>query len=167
MSRNQIPLINKKILLEKFPGKGGWTFARLPEIPQEKRNPFGWKKVSGFIDDYEISHFHLMPMGNGQLFLPVKAEIRKKIKKEHGDLVTVVLYADGVPAINIKSDFLMCLEDEPKALRNFESFPENEQEKYLEWMEAAQTEDLRIKRMVHAIDLILTGSFLKAPAKGI
>jgi hypothetical protein len=25
------PLTDKEYLLEKFPGKGGWTFARIPE----------------------------------------------------------------------------------------------------------------------------------------
>jgi hypothetical protein len=41
--------------------------------------------VRGTIDDFEIRKYHLMPMGNGKFFLPVKAEIRKKIKKEAGD----------------------------------------------------------------------------------
>ena len=71
-------------LLEKYPGKGGWTYARIPEILQDKTKPFGWVKVCGSIDGYEIKKCHLMPMGNDQLFLPVKAEIRKKIKKQEG-----------------------------------------------------------------------------------
>ena len=85
------PLVNKKYLLEKYPGKGGWTYARIPEILQDKNTPFGWVKVMGSIDGYEIKNYHLMPMGNGQLFLPVKAAIRKKIGKETGDWVQVVL----------------------------------------------------------------------------
>lgn len=36
-------------------------------------------------------------MGNGKLFLPVKAEIRKKIKKAEGDKVHVILYPDNEP----------------------------------------------------------------------
>ena len=74
-------LVDNVYVLEKFPGKGGWTFARIPEISQDKKQPFGWKKVRGTIDGYEIRKYHLMPMGNGLLFLPVKAEIRKKIGK--------------------------------------------------------------------------------------
>jgi hypothetical protein len=30
------PLVNKKYKLQKFPGKGGWTYAMIPEIPQDK-----------------------------------------------------------------------------------------------------------------------------------
>lgn len=29
-------LVDKEYLLEKFPGKGGWTYALIPEILQDK-----------------------------------------------------------------------------------------------------------------------------------
>ncbi len=48
------PLTDKIYLLEKFSGKGGWTFVRLPEIPTGQNTPFGWVKVHGTIDRYEI-----------------------------------------------------------------------------------------------------------------
>ena len=88
------PLVNKKYSLEKFPGKGGWTFVRIPTISQNKNAKFGWVKVMGTIDGFEIKKYHLAPMGNGGLFLPVRAEIRKKIKKEEGDFVHIILYPD-------------------------------------------------------------------------
>ncbi len=43
------PLVDKKYVLEKISGKGGWTFARIPEILQDKKSPFGWVKVRGTI----------------------------------------------------------------------------------------------------------------------
>ena len=43
--KEQIPLVDKKYLLEKFKGKGGWTFVRIPEIPQNKNTAFGWVRV--------------------------------------------------------------------------------------------------------------------------
>ncbi|HNV29466.1 MAG TPA: DUF1905 domain-containing protein, partial [Cyclobacteriaceae bacterium] len=97
MKKPKRPLVNKKYRLEKFPGKGGWTFARIPEILQDKKAHFGWVKVRGTIDGYEIRKYHLMPMGDGSLFLPVKAEIRKKIKKNAGDQVHVILSPDNEP----------------------------------------------------------------------
>ena len=108
----KIPFVNKKYLLEKFPGKGGWTYARVPEISQSKETPFGWIRVRGTIDHYEIKHYHLMPMGNGQLFLPVKAEIRKKIDKGEGDWVHVLLYEDNSPT-EIPEELKLCLLDTP------------------------------------------------------
>lgn len=93
----EVPLVDKDYLLERTPGNGGWTYAPIPEVPQDKKAPFGWVKVKGSIDGVEIKKHHLMPMGNGELGLSVKAEIRKKIKKQAGDYVHVVLYLDEEP----------------------------------------------------------------------
>lgn len=153
-------LIDKDVVLEKFPGKGGWTFARLTEIPNQDL-PFGWKKVKGSIDDFEINQYHLMPMGTGYLFLPVKAATRKKIKKEVGDTVRVILYEDNAP-LEIPHEFLLCLKDEPDALHNFMSFAEIEQKKYLNWIYSVKTEHLQVERMAKAINKISTGEKFKA-----
>ena len=50
------PLLKKNCRLEKFPGKGGWTFTRLPEIKKDKKSAFGWVKVRGFIDGEEYTN---------------------------------------------------------------------------------------------------------------
>ncbi|MEO1053604.1 MAG: DUF1905 domain-containing protein [Bacteroidota bacterium] len=81
--------VNKKYLLKKLPGKSGWTYAEIPKIPQDRKAHFGWVRVNGSIDDYPLNKFKLMPMGNGTLFQPVKAAIRKKIGKEAGDHVQI------------------------------------------------------------------------------
>src|SRR5688572_1139092 len=117
------PLVNKKFRLERFPGKGGWTYAQIPQVIQDKTKPFGWVKVRGTIDGVEIRKCHLMPMGSGKLFLPVKAEIRKKIKKEEGDLIHVILYPDTEP-LQVPAEMLLCLKDEPSALKFFKSLSE-------------------------------------------
>lgn len=81
---NDKPLTDQICILEKYPGKGGWTYARVPGIGPSKNQPFGWVRVKGSIDDYPVSDFRLMPMGNGQLFFPVRADIRKKLKRKLG-----------------------------------------------------------------------------------
>lgn len=145
------PLVNKKYLLEKFPGKGGWTFARVPEIPQDKKAPFGWVKVKGSIDGVEFSKYHLMPMGDGNLFLPVKAETRKKIKKKEGDWVHVILYADNEP-LQAPEEMLDCLREEPAALKFFESLTEGERKLYINWIYSAKKEETKIDRMAKAVN---------------
>lgn len=150
------PLINKKYLLEKFQGKGGWTFARIPEIPQDKKAHFGWIKVRGTIDGYEIRKYHLMPMGNGKLFLPVKAEIRKKIKKEEGDKVHVILYPDNEP-LEVPDEMLLCLQDQPAALKFFNSLSESEQKYYIQWIYSSKKEETKVDRLAKTIDRFLQG----------
>ena len=106
-------------------------------MPQDKKAHFGWVKVRGTIDGYEIRKYHLMPMGNGTLFLPVKAEIRKHTKKKEGAYVHVILYPDNEP-LKIPDEMLMCLQDEQDALRFFNSISESEQKFYIQWIYSAR-----------------------------
>ncbi len=147
-------MVDNSYVLEKFPGKGGWTYARIPEVLQDKKSPFGWVKVKGTIDDFAIQKYNLEPMGNGKLFLPVKAEIRKKIKKEEGDSVHVVLYADDEPMV-VPQELLLCLQQEPLALNFFNSLTDNEQIGYVKWIYAAKTEEKKVERIADTITKLL------------
>jgi hypothetical protein len=149
------PLVKKKLVLKKFPGKGGWTYAEIPEIAQSK-SAFGWLKVKGSIDGYEITKYHLMPMGNGRLFLPVKAEIRKKIKKEEGDWVHVILYPDNEP-LEVPEEMLLCLRDEPQAWRFFNSLSESERKYYITWVYSAKKEETKVERLAKTVNRLLQG----------
>lgn len=148
------PLVNKKYLLEKFPGKGGWTFARIPDIIPGSDTPFGWVRVKGSIDDAEISKYHLMPMGNGHLFLPVKAGIRKQIGKQAGDTVHVILYADH-DTLQIPPELQECLDDEPAAAAFFKTLTDSQKKYYCDWIFSAKHETTKIKRLGIAIDRLL------------
>ncbi|HKH63051.1 MAG TPA: YdeI/OmpD-associated family protein [Flavitalea sp.] len=150
------PLVNKKYKLEKFPGKGGWTYTVISEIPPDKRERFGWVKVKGLIDDFELKGYHLMPMANGKLFLPVRAEIRKKIKKQEGDWVKVVLFQDTEPLF-IPDEFLQCLRDEPAAYKTFHSYTESSKKYYVDWIYSSKKVETRIERMAQAIDRLARG----------
>lgn len=147
------PLVNKKYLLEKIPGKGGWTYARIPEIKPDKKKYFNWVKVKGSIDGYPIKNYNLMPMGNGLLFLPVKAEIRKKIKKEAGDYVIVKLFADNDP-IETPEEFLDCLKQDSNAILFYQSLAESEQKLYINWIYSSKKEETKINRMAVAINAL-------------
>lgn len=150
-------LVNSNYLLKKFSGKGGWTYAEIPEVLQNKSNPFGWVKVKGFIDDYELVHYKLMPMGNGKLFLPVKAEIRKRIMKQEGDYVKVVLYSDR-SAYKIPEEIVDCFENEDSKLyKTFLTFTEGEQKAYIDWIYDAKTEDTKANRIVSMMNRVLRG----------
>ena len=83
--------MNKKFTakLQKSPAKGGWTYV----VMRDSAKFFATKglvKVRGTIDGcpFESS---FMALGDGTHKLPVKADIRKRIAKEEGDIVTVLL----------------------------------------------------------------------------
>lgn len=141
------PLVNGKYLLEKFPGKGGWTYAEIPEVLQNKNNPFGWVNVKGSIDNFSFSHYKLMPMGNGKLFLPVKAEIRKKIRKKVGDFVHVILYSDNSEIV-VPKEIMECFETEaPEIHSSFCLLSQGEQKAYIDWIYDAKKEETKVNRI--------------------
>jgi len=148
---NETPIVNKQYLLKKYSGKGGWTFAVIPDIPKDKHAYFGWVKVHGSIDGYEIKNFHLMAMSDGMMFLPVKAEIRKKIGKNDGDWVHIILYSEQLPHVN-HEDFMTCLHDEPTALQNFLKKTDSEQKAYIDWIYSAKNDELKIERIVETLN---------------
>jgi hypothetical protein len=150
---NEKPLVDKEYLLEKSPGKGGWTYTVIPEILPDKNAPFGWVKVKGSIDGFKISKYHLLPTvtGTGQLFLSVKSEIRKKIKKQAGDYVHIILYPDNEP-LELPEELLLCLQEDDEALQFFNSLNENEQYNYVKWIYSAKTDQTKVDRIAKTLD---------------
>ena len=151
---NQTPMVDKSYLLQKFQGKGGWTYAAIPELTKSKNSAFGLMKVYGSIDGFEIENYSLMPIGNGVLMLPVKAEIRKKIGKNEGDYVHIILYSKSLPPV-VPEDFLICLQDEPTAYNNFQKLSISERNAMIEWIYSVKTDEIRVERIVQSLDKLL------------
>ncbi|UII79163.1 YdeI/OmpD-associated family protein [Flagellimonas sp. CMM7] len=161
--KKEKPLVNQEYLLQKFPGKGGWTYAAISEVLQNKNTPFGWVKVRGSIDGYTLNQHKLMPMGNGQLFLPVKAAIRKKINKTNGDYVKVILYADH-SSFEIPDEILECFKNEPEQLlTTFHSFAEGSQKAYIDWIYNAKTDETKAIRILKMMDRLSKGLKFHVP----
>jgi hypothetical protein len=149
------PLVNGKYLLEKFDGKGGWTYAAIPEVASDRKTWFGWVKIRGFIDGLEIQQQRLMPMGQGRWFLPVRAEIRKQIGKKAGDWVHLVLFRDD-QALQVPEELTLCLQEEPRAYQTFLGFTDSEKKYYIDWIYSAKKDETKIQRIVKTIDRLLS-----------
>lgn len=150
------PLINNQYQLERFQDKGGWTYARIPEIKKDDSKPFGWRKVKGNIDGYELKKYSLMPFGDGTLMLPVKAEIRKQINKKEGDWVHIILYPDTDELV-VPEELQLCLDDEPCAKKFFNSLTESERKFYIDWVLGAKREETKVSRLAKTINRLQQG----------
>jgi hypothetical protein len=150
------PIVDHQFCLKKMDMKGGWTYIEIEGLPKALKQRFGWIPVKGKIDDFDIKQFKLWGMSNGNTFMPVKAEIRKKIKKQEGDWVHVTLYYDDSP-LEIPEEFLVCLMDSPKANAFFESMNDSSKKHYIDWIYASKTLETRVNRIAKAIEKMEMG----------
>jgi len=140
---------------EKQGEKTGWTYIEIPVDIAEKLKPGSKKsfRVKGKLDEFKISGVSLLPMGGGSFIMPINATMRKGIGKKHGAMLKVQLTEDMKP-YEINTDFLECLQDEPKALKAFNALPKSFQNYYSKWIESAKTEPTRTKRIAHAVSTL-------------
>ncbi len=150
----QTPLVNGLYELKKMAGKGAWTYTELPEIQPDPHSYFGWVKVRGSIDGFELKRYSLMPMGNGNLFLPVRAEIRKKIKKKVGDWVQVILYANH-SALEIPEEISSTLQQIENVYETFVSLSESEQENWIKKISSVKKAETKVQKLMELVDCLI------------
>ena len=147
--------------LHKFETKGektGWTYIEISAKQAELMNP-GVKtsyRVKGQLDDFTIQKIALLPMGDGSFIMPLNATLRKAIRKQKDDRLTVKLEVDHEP-LKHDDDFVDCLADEPQALAHFRSLPKGHQNYFSKWIESAKTEPTKAKRIAMAVNALARG----------
>lgn len=148
-------------LLEKFKDKGeksGWTYITISKAVARKLNQDVKTsyRVKGKIDNHQIKHVALLPIGEGTFIIPVNATMRKAIQKNVGSKVIVNLSLDKTE-FKLSDDFLACLEDEPKALAQFEKLAAGHQRYFSKWIESAKTETTKVKRITQSVQGLAMG----------
>jgi hypothetical protein len=132
--------------------KTGWTYIKIPAAVAAKLNP-GVKKsyrVKGKLDDFKVEKLALVPMGEGDFILSVNAIIRKGIGKRKGATVKVQLEMDHAPILP-PAELIECLQDEPEALKYFNSLPQGHRNYFTKWIESAKAEPTKTKRIAMVI----------------
>ncbi|RYE30970.1 MAG: DUF1905 domain-containing protein [Sphingobacteriaceae bacterium] len=150
-------MIELTAILLQFGEKGektGWMYVHIPaaiaqEIKPDTKVSF---RVKGFLDEVAIAGLALVPMGEGDFILPVKAALRKAIRKEKGAMVKLQLQLDPDFKIEMPDDLAECFADEPQALQYFENLPKSHRQYYFKWINEAKTEITRIKRIVATLN---------------
>jgi hypothetical protein len=154
-------MIQFKTNIERFREKGeksGWTYIEVPLDIAEKLYP-GYRKafrVKGSLDKTTIKGVSLTPMGEGNFILAINSSLRKKIKKNHGDQLLVVLERDQEEP-KLSAVFLDCLEEDKAANDFFHSLPRSHQRYFSNWIESAKTEGTKTKRIAQAMNGLASG----------
>ncbi|HJW17735.1 MAG TPA: YdeI/OmpD-associated family protein [Flavisolibacter sp.] len=148
--------------IQKFGPQGektGWTYIEISPEMADQLNP-GVKKsfrVKGKLDKYPIKAVALLPMGEGSFIMALNAEMRKGIKKQKGDQLSVKLELD-TEEVKPSSELLEILADEPEAMKKFNALPRGHQNYFSKWIESAKTDATKAKRIVHCIRFLAAGN---------
>ncbi len=148
-------MLTFKTTLHKFEKQGdktGWTYIIIPlsianQIKPNTRTSF---RVKGKLDEFPIEQIALLPAGEGDFIMAINGTMRKGIKKSEGAMLDVTLALDE-SEFKMSEDFLICLEDEPKALEKFNSLSPSHQKYYSKWIEEAKTIETKTKRITQAV----------------
>ncbi len=135
--------------------KTGWTYIQVPEDIAQQLKPGNKKsfRVKGKLDDFKIKSVALMPMGDGSFVMPFNATMRKGTGKRKGATIMATLEADDAP-LKLNEDFIACLNDEPAALKHFNSLAGSHRNYFSKWIDGAKTDETKAKRIAMAVSAL-------------
>jgi hypothetical protein len=148
-------MVSFSTTIKRFSNQGektGWTYIDVPEEIAAQLMPGNKKgyRVKGFLDDQLFEGMSLIPMGSGNFILALNAQIRKAIGKSKGAALAVKMEVDTKLEL-LSPDLMQCLQDEPTALRYFNSLAPSHQKYFSRWIESAKTETTKAKRIAQTV----------------
>jgi len=154
-------MISYKTIIKKFAEKGektGWTYIEISQEIANQLNPNCKKsfRVKGKLDDVILEPISMLPMGERDFILPLNLAIRKQIKKHKGDEIIISLELEE-KEYQLNEDFVACLNDEPKALKHFNSLTKSHQNYFIKWIESAKAIETKTKRISRTINALVKG----------
>ena len=137
--------------------KTGWTYIWIPADLALQMKPNNKKsfRVRGMLDALPVSGLALMPMGEGNFIMALKADIRKKLHKNAGAMLHCKLEEDMDYKVEIPADLQECFDFEPEALEFFNSLAKSHREYFIKWINEAKTAETRAKRVVNTANAML------------
>lgn len=137
--------------------KTGWSYIEIPADIARRMKPGNKKsfRVRGMLDALPVNGMALMPMGEGNFIMALKAEIRKGIHKNAGAMLHVKLEEDVDFKVEIPADLQECFDFEPDAFDFFNTLAKSHRDYFIKWIDSAKTNETRAKRIVNTINAML------------
>ena len=137
--------------------KTGWTYIEVPADIAQQIKPGNKKsfRVRGMLDAFPVNGLALMPMGEGNFIMALKAEIRKGIHKNAGAVLQVRLEEDIDYKVEIPDDLMECFDFEPEAIEFFNTLAKSHRDYFIKWINSAKTNETRAKRIVNTVNAML------------
>jgi hypothetical protein len=132
-----------------------WSLAPLPFDMLKAVQNRTQLRIKGTIDGASF-HGTLVPAGKNNSFVMVNQELREKIGKKEGDIVSVRMDIDREPlsAFDIPLDFAVELMKNSKAKSYFDHISPSHKQAYLNWIGSAKLPETRKRRIVKAVKML-------------
>jgi hypothetical protein len=129
------------------------------EFPYNVEEVFGTRgqvKIKAVFDNHIEYRGSLANMGMACHILILTKEIRTKINKTFGEMVSVLLEADTeIREVAIPEDVQSVLNENPEALAFFEKLAYTHRKEYIRWITDAKREETRLKRIETFVEKLL------------
>ena len=137
--------------------KTGWSYIHIPAHLAEELKPGNRRsfRVRGMLDGLPVAGLALMPMGDGDFIMALKADIRRQLHKNAGAVLKVSLEEDTNYKVDIPDDLQACFDFEPEALEFFNSLAKSHHDYFIKWINGAKTSETRAKRIVNTVNAML------------
>jgi hypothetical protein len=137
--------------------KTGWSYIEISadqaqELKPNTRTSF---RVRGMLDSSAVSGMALMPMGDGNFIMALKADVRKRIHKNAGAMLQVSIEEDTDYKVEIPAELQEFFDFEPDASDFFFSLPKSHRDYFIKWIDQAKTAETRAKRIVNTANATL------------
>jgi hypothetical protein len=153
-------MVEFEAIILQFAEKGektGWSYIEIPADLAQQMKPGNKKsfRVKGMLDGLAISGMATIPMGEGDFIIPLKADIRKALRKNAGAMLHIKLELHEDFKIDIPADLQECFDFEPEAWGFFNSLPGSHRNYFIKWINDAKTAETRAKRIVNTTNAML------------
>ena len=130
---------------------GAWTIAVIRADAKKIFRMSGHSvRVKGTIEGYPFSGTSLMPMKAGTYVLAIRKEIRKAIRRDAGDTVTICIEQD-TDELAIPQELLDAFEASPEAKTMFETLSYSYKANYTRPISTSRNQATRERRAVDAV----------------
>ncbi|MBW4888155.1 YdeI/OmpD-associated family protein [Mucilaginibacter sp. HMF5004] len=153
-------MVEFNTIILKFADQGektGWSYIDIPLDIAEQLLPNNKKsfRVRGMLDALPVSGMALMPMGEGNFIMALKADIRKGIRKGEGAMLKVSLEHDPDYKVEIPDDLQEYFDADPEAFEFYNSLPKSHRDYFVKWINDAKTRETRDKRIVNTANAMV------------
>ena len=145
-----------KAIIQKFASKGektGWTYIDIPKdiILKLKLKTKKEFRTKGIIDDVKFERLASYPIGEGNFIIAINSDLRKKLGKKEGAIISVKFELDKAEASQ-SHELLDCLREDQEACEQFLSQPKSHQNYFHNYINSAKTTATKAGRIVQTIN---------------